>query len=84
MLFETKTKSIKDESGWKEYVKSPELMDYTSAAGKGYAKGSALANKHRILLVVVVALVLMASRPVPEWEYPEILLQLKVPARMEA
>lgn len=42
---ETKTKSIKDESGWKEYVKSPELMDYTSAAGKGYAKGSALANK---------------------------------------
>lgn len=42
---ESKTKTIKDESGWKEYVKQPELMDYTAAAGKGYAKGSALAGK---------------------------------------
>ncbi len=42
---ESKSKTIKDESGWKEYVKRPELMDYTAAAGKGYTKGSALANK---------------------------------------
>lgn len=42
---ESKTKTIKNESGWKEYVKQPELMDYTAAAGKGYAKGSALAGK---------------------------------------
>lgn len=42
---ESKTKTIKDESGWKEYVKQPELMDYTAAAGKGYAKGSALVGK---------------------------------------
>ena len=42
---ESKTKAIKDESGWKEYVKQPEIMDYTAAASKGYAKGSALAGK---------------------------------------
>ncbi len=42
---ESKAKTIKDESGWKEYVKQPELMDYTAAAGKGYAKGSGLAGK---------------------------------------
>ena len=42
---ESKTKTIKDESGWKEYVKQPELMDYAAAAGKGYGKGSALAGK---------------------------------------
>lgn len=42
---ESKAKTIKDESGWKEYVKQPELMDYTAVAGKGYAKGSALAGK---------------------------------------
>lgn len=42
---ESKTKTIKNESGWKEYVKQPELMDYTAAAGKGYAKGSAIAGK---------------------------------------
>ncbi|RHV84246.1 hypothetical protein DXA97_18345 [Clostridium sp. OF09-36] len=42
---ETKAKTIKDESGWKEYVKQPELMDYSAAASKGYAKGSALAGK---------------------------------------
>ena len=41
----TKAKTIKDESGWKEYVKQPELMDYSAAASKGYAKGSALAGK---------------------------------------
>lgn len=42
---ESKAKTIKDESGWKEYVKQPELMDYTAAAEKGYGKGSALAGK---------------------------------------
>lgn len=42
---EAKTKSIKDQSGWKEYVKQPEMMDYSAAASKGYAKGSALAGK---------------------------------------
>lgn len=42
---ESTTQSIKDESGWKEYVKQPKLMDYTAAAGKGYSKGSALAGK---------------------------------------
>ena len=42
---EAKSKTIKDESGWKEYVKQPKLMDYSEAAGKGYAKGSALAGK---------------------------------------
>ena len=42
---ESKTKAIKDESGWKEYVKQPEIMDYTATASKGYAKGSALAGK---------------------------------------
>ena len=42
---ESKTKAIKGESGWKEYVKQPEIMDYTAAASKGYAKGSALAGK---------------------------------------
>lgn len=41
---ESKTKSIKDESGWKEFVKQPKLMDYTVAASKGYAKGSAIGS----------------------------------------
>lgn len=42
---ESKAKTIKDESGWKEYVKQPELMEYKAAASKGYAKGSALGSK---------------------------------------
>ena len=42
---ESKAKTIKDESGWKEYVKQPELMDYKAAASKGYSKGSALGSK---------------------------------------
>ena len=42
---ESKTKSIKDESGWKEFVKQPKLMDYTVAASKGYSKGSTLGSK---------------------------------------
>ena len=42
---ESKAKTIKDESGWKEYVKQPEVMDYKAAASKGYAKGSALGSK---------------------------------------
>lgn len=42
---EEKSKSIKDESGWKEYIKQPELMDYTKAAAKGYDLGSKLGNK---------------------------------------
>lgn len=42
---ESKAKTIKDESGWKEYVKQPELMDYKAAASKGYSKGSVLGSK---------------------------------------
>ena len=41
---ESKISTIKDESGWKEYIKTPELMDYTTAATTGYSKGSALAG----------------------------------------
>ena len=33
------------EQFFRRVVKQPELMDYTAAAGKGYAKGSALAGK---------------------------------------
>lgn len=42
---ESKISTIKSESGWKEYVKQPELMDYTKAASAGYEKGSSLATK---------------------------------------
>lgn len=42
--------AIKDESGWKEYVKQPELIDYISAASKGYSAGSGLADKASNLL----------------------------------
>lgn len=42
---ETEISTIKDESGWKEYVKQPELMDYTTAASKGYQFGSGIADK---------------------------------------
>lgn len=42
---ESKISTIKDESGWQEYIKQPELMDYTAAASKGYSAGSGLADK---------------------------------------
>lgn len=41
---ETDISSIKSESGWKEYVKQPKLLDYTAAAAAGYDKGSSLAD----------------------------------------
>ena len=42
---ESKINTIKDESGWKEFVKSPELLDYTQMAKKGYNAGKGLAGK---------------------------------------
>ena len=42
---EDKISSIKDESGWKEFVKQPEILDYTEAASKGYNMGMGLADK---------------------------------------
>lgn len=42
---EAKIASIKDESGWKEYVKQPELLDYSEMASKGYNAGKGLADK---------------------------------------
>jgi hypothetical protein len=42
---ETKLSTVKDENGWKEYVKTPELMDYTTAAKTGYSKGKDLVSK---------------------------------------
>lgn len=42
---EEKSKSIKDQSGWKEYIKNPELMDYVEAAKKGYDMGAGIEDK---------------------------------------
>ena len=42
--------TIKDESGWQEFVKQPELLDYTEMAAKGYDAGSGLADKASSLL----------------------------------
>ncbi len=42
---ETKISTIKDESGWQEFVKQLELLDYTTMATKGYEAGSNLADK---------------------------------------
>ena len=42
---ETKISTIKDESGWQEFVKQPELLDYTTMAAKGYNAGSNLVDK---------------------------------------
>ena len=42
---EDKVSTIKDESGWQEFVKAPELWDYTTMAAKGYDAGSNLADK---------------------------------------
>lgn len=47
---ETKISTIKDESGWQEFVKQPELLDYTTMAAKGYEAGSNLADKASNLL----------------------------------
>lgn len=42
---ESKMESIKDESGWKEYIKQPELMDVSTMTAKGYKKGAGLGDK---------------------------------------
>ena len=42
---ENKIGTIKDESGWKEYIKQPEMMDISTMAAKGYSKGASLENK---------------------------------------
>lgn len=42
---ENKISSIKDESGWKEFVKQPEILDYTKVASQGYSMGKSLADK---------------------------------------
>lgn len=42
---EKKTSKIKDETGWKEYIKQPELMDITKSAAKGYKIGSGIESK---------------------------------------
>lgn len=42
---EEKTSAIKDESGWQEYAKQPELLDYGKMAAKGYQAGSSLGSK---------------------------------------
>lgn len=47
---EARVSTIKDESGWQEFVKQPELMDYTTMAVKGYNAGSNLADKASNLL----------------------------------
>lgn len=47
---DSRISAIKDESGWEEYVKQPELIDYISAASKGYSAGSGLADKASNLL----------------------------------
>lgn len=40
-----KISKIKDESGWKEYIKTPKMLDYTETAKWGYGKGKGLADK---------------------------------------
>ena len=42
---EAKISSIKDESGWTEYIKEPQKLDYGEMAAKGYTAGSGLADK---------------------------------------
>lgn len=42
---ETDVQNIKDESGWKEYVKKKEALDYGDAYQKGYDFGSKLEGK---------------------------------------
>lgn len=40
-----KVGQIKDESGWKEFVEAPELMDVGATAAKGYDMGAGFADK---------------------------------------
>lgn len=40
-----KVGQIKEESGWKEFVEAPELMDVGAAAAKGYDMGAGFADK---------------------------------------
>lgn len=47
---ETDVKKIKDESGWKEYVKKKDALDYGDAYQKGYDFGSKLEGKLKGLL----------------------------------
>lgn len=42
---ESKISTIKDESGWKEYIKQPEMLDISSMAAAGYSKGASFENK---------------------------------------
>lgn len=42
---EKDVKTIKDESGWKEYVKKKEYIDYVDAATKGYNIGTGVEDK---------------------------------------
>ncbi len=42
-------KEIKDESGWKEYVKKQESQDFADVFSKGYADGKGLADKVSVL-----------------------------------
>ena len=42
---ESNISQIKDESGWKEFIKQPERLDYTEMAVKGYNAGKGLADK---------------------------------------
>ena len=42
---ESAQKKVKDESGWVEYVKKMDYIDYSKAAGAGYRFGEGLADK---------------------------------------
>lgn len=42
---EDKISTVKDEAGWKEYIKQPEMLDISTMAAKGYSKGASLENK---------------------------------------
>lgn len=42
---ESKISAVKDESGWKEYIEQPEMLDISSMAAAGYSKGASLEDK---------------------------------------
>lgn len=42
---ESKISTVKDESGWKEYIEQPEMLDISSMAAAGYSKGKSLEDK---------------------------------------
>lgn len=42
---EAAQQKVKDESGWKEYIKSMDYVDYGTAASKGYEFGANLSSK---------------------------------------